>query len=108
MTAHSYQNLTPSLLAVLGPGGRRSGGREPGECTGARGGLAGAELVPLDTLEAAAASWPREEPLLLLCRSGGRSAQAAQALARRGFRHLYNLVGGMLAVRETPAAHSQG
>jgi rhodanese-related sulfurtransferase len=108
MTAHSYQNITPSLLAVLGPEVRRIDVREPDEYTGPLGHLPGAELVPLDTLEAAAASWPREEPLLLICRAGGRSAQAAQALARRGFRHLYNLVGGMLAVRETPAAHSQG
>jgi rhodanese-related sulfurtransferase len=35
-----------------------------------------------------------------VCRSGGRSARAAEELARRGFRHLYNLRGGMLAWTE--------
>jgi rhodanese-related sulfurtransferase len=35
-----------------------------------------------------------------VCRSGGRSARAAEELARRGFRHLYNLRGGMLAWNE--------
>lgn len=33
---------------------------------------------------------------------------AAQALAQRGFQHLYNLAGGMLAVREAPVARPQG
>ncbi|MHA7633948.1 rhodanese-like domain-containing protein [Corallococcus sp. M7] len=103
MTPRPYQDLTPSQLDTLGPEVRRIDVREPDEFTGPLGHLPGAELVPLGTLEAAAASWPREQPLLLICRSGGRSAKAAQALAQRGFQHLYNLVGGMLAVREPRA-----
>ncbi|MBA2321348.1 MAG: rhodanese-like domain-containing protein, partial [Deltaproteobacteria bacterium] len=35
--------------------------------------------------------------LLLICRSGGRSAQAAQALGAMGFATVYNLTGGMMA-----------
>lgn len=108
MTSHSYQDITPSQLDTLGAGVRFIDVREPDEYTGPLGHLPGAELVPLGTLEAASASWAREQPLLLICRSGGRSAKAAQALAQRGFRHLYNLAGGMLAVRETPAAQPQG
>ncbi|RKH71576.1 rhodanese-like domain-containing protein [Corallococcus aberystwythensis] len=103
MTPHPYQDLTPSQLDTLGPEVRRIDVREPDEFTGPLSHLPGAELVPLGTLEAAAASWPREQPLLLICRSGGRSAKAAQALAQCGFKHLYNLAGGMLAVRETRA-----
>ncbi|NNC21854.1 rhodanese-like domain-containing protein [Corallococcus exiguus] len=103
MTPHPYQDLTPSQLDTLGPEVRRIDVREPDEFTGPLSHLPGAELVPLGTLEAAAASWPREQPLLLICRSGGRSAKAAQALAQRGFKHLYNLAGGMLAVREPRA-----
>lgn len=106
MTSHPYQDITPAQLDTLGPAVRRIDVREPDEYTGPLGHLPGTELVPLGTLEAASASWSREQPLLLICRSGGRSATAAQALAQRGFRHLYNLVGGMLAVRETSAAHS--
>ncbi|WP_223638225.1 rhodanese-like domain-containing protein [Corallococcus sp. EGB] len=103
MTPHPYQDVTPSQLDTLGPEVRRIDVREPDEFTGPLGHLPGAELVPLGTLEAAAASWPRERPLLLICRSGGRSAKAAQALARGGFQRLYNLAGGMLAVREPGA-----
>ncbi len=108
MTSLAYQNITPSQLDTLGPKVRRIDVREPDEYTGPLGHLPGAELVPLGTLEAASASWPHEEPLLLICRSGVRSAKAAQALAQRGFTHLYNLAGGMLAVRETPATRPQG
>jgi rhodanese-related sulfurtransferase len=107
MTSQPYQNITPSQLGTLAPKARRIDVREPEEYTGPLGHLPGAELVPLSTLEAASVSWPREAPLLLICRSGGRSAKAAQALAQQGFRHLYNLAGGMLAVRAAPAAQSQ-
>ena len=108
MTPPPYQDITPAQLGTLGPEVRRIDVREPDEYTGPLSHLPGAELVPLGTLEAASASWSREEPLLLICRSGGRSAKAAQALAQRGFGHLYNLAGGMLAVRETLAAPPQG
>lgn len=107
MTPPPYQDITPSRLDTLGSEVKRIDVREPDEYTGPLGHLPGAELVPLGTLEAAAASWPREAPLLLICRSGGRSAKAAQALARGGFKHLYNLAGGMLAVRETLAPRPQ-
>lgn len=105
MTSPSHQDLAPSQLSMLGPDVRRIDVREPDEYTGPLGHLPGAELVPLGTLEAACADWPRDAPLLLICRSGARSTRAAQALAQRGFRHLYNLAGGMLAVRE-PAPDS--
>ncbi|NVJ00535.1 rhodanese-like domain-containing protein [Myxococcus sp. AM009] len=108
MTPRPYQNIAPSRLDTLGPEVRRIDVREPDEYTGPLGHLPGAELVPLGTLEAAAAAWPREAPLLLICRSGGRSAQAAELLARGGFKHLFNLAGGMLAVREPPAPRPQG
>ena len=108
MTPHPYQDITPSQLDTLGPEVRRIDVREQDEYTGPLGHLPGTELVPLGSLEAAADSWPRGQPLLLICRSGARSARAAQALARRGFPHLYNLAGGMLAVREAPATRPQG
>jgi glyoxylase-like metal-dependent hydrolase (beta-lactamase superfamily II)/rhodanese-related sulfurtransferase len=71
--------------------------REPDEFTGELGHVPGAELVPLATLSDAAAGWDPEREVVLVCRSGGRSARAAITLAGRGFRHLYNLRGGMLA-----------
>lgn len=38
------------------------------------------ELVPLATIAQAAASWSRDAELILICRSGNRSARAAQLL----------------------------
>jgi len=71
--------------------------REAQEFTGELGHVPGARLVPLSTLHEAAAAWSPDREIVLVCRSGGRSARAATELARRGFRHLYNLRGGMLA-----------
>ncbi|MCY1040771.1 rhodanese-like domain-containing protein [Corallococcus sp. bb12-1] len=104
----TYQDIAPARLSTLGPDVRRIDVREPDEYTGPLGHLPDAELVPLGTLEAASADWPRDAPLLLICRSGGRSARAAQALAQRGFQRLYNLAGGMLAVRESPPGSTGG
>ena len=70
--------------------------REPDEFVGPLGHVPGAELVPLATLAGAAAGWRRDKPLLLICRSGGRSSRAAILLAGMGFRQLFNLAGGML------------
>jgi rhodanese-related sulfurtransferase len=86
---------------------RRIDVREPAEFDGPLGHLPGAELVPLGNLPAAAASWSPAGPLLLICRSGARSLKAARLLAAQGFRQLYNLEGGMVAVREAERAHVQ-
>ena len=46
--------------------------------------------------EAAAGAWDRSAPLVLICRSGGRSAKAALALMALGFTQVASLRGGML------------
>lgn len=69
------------------------------EFTGELGHVPGSELVPLSDISDEAEEWEREQPILLVCRSGARSMEAAKELARMGFRRLYNLVGGMLAYR---------
>jgi rhodanese-related sulfurtransferase len=48
-------------------------------------------------VEQQAAGWDRAADLVVICRSGGRSSRAAEALARLGFSRVMNLVGGMLA-----------
>lgn len=73
--------------------------REPHEFFGAHGHVPGAELVPLASLEVTAAQWTRDEPLVVVCRSGTRSFRAAQLLNGLGFKHVTNLVGGMIAWR---------
>ena len=71
--------------------------REPDEFHGELGHVPGAELVPLATLEHAAAGWPREQELVVVCRSGARSARAARLLMGLGFTRVVNLLGGIVA-----------
>lgn len=42
----------------------------------------------------------RVAPLQVVCRSGARSARAAELLSSMGFRHVMNLRGSMLAWNE--------
>lgn len=57
--------------------------------------------VPLDKLSkealAAAGISSPDTPLLLICKSGGRSAQACQLLAAQGFTRLHNVSGGTMS-----------
>ncbi|MDV6328768.1 rhodanese-like domain-containing protein [Idiomarina sp. PL1-037] len=41
-----------------------------------------------------------EKPLYLICRTGGRSALAAESLQRMGFDNVYSVDGGMSAWQE--------
>ena len=96
-TVHGYRDVHPLDLRVPPRGARVIDVREPAEFTGELGHVPGAELVPLSTLAAAAAPWRRDGDLLIVCRSGGRSARAAMQLRAMGFTRVMNLAGGMLA-----------
>ncbi len=64
----------------------------------ARGTIAGAQHVELSTLPARATesgAFDRGAPVVLVCQSGGRSAQASAWLDQNGFQHIYNLGGGI-------------
>jgi rhodanese-related sulfurtransferase len=66
--------------------------REDGEW--AAGHVAGSTHVPLSELPARAADIPDTDPLVVVCRSGGRSAQVTAWLAGQG-RDVVNLDGGL-------------
>ena len=68
--------------------------REPGEWEVAR--LPGARLVPLGTLAASLATLDSAREIVVMCRSGQRSANAARQLQAAGFRKVRNLAGGIL------------
>jgi len=74
--------------------------REPHELSGDLGVIPGAESVPMRRFPEAASAWPREQALLLVCRSGRRSREVCEKLADLGFTDLTNLRGGMLDYRE--------
>jgi len=73
--------------------------REPGEFTGELGHIRGAKLVPLGELRAKLGELPKDVPIVAVCRSGGRSAQACVILEGAGFPRVANLSGGMIGWR---------
>ena len=68
--------------------------REPDEYAEAH--VAGAHLFPLSALDGAVDALPSGEPLLLICKSGGRSLRAAEFLVAHGF-DVTNVAGGTMA-----------
>ena len=56
----------------------------------------GAEPLPLHILPAKLHELSPEEKLVMVCRSGARSAQACLFLQQQGFSNVYNLRGGMM------------
>jgi sulfur dioxygenase len=73
--------------------------REPSEFTGELGHIEGAKLIPLGELRARLDELPKDVPIVAVCRSGGRSAQACVILEGAGFSRVANLSGGMIGWR---------
>ena len=71
--------------------------RTPEEFSGPLGHLPGAILAPLPHLTEHAVDWSRDEEILVVCRSGRRSAQGCVMLSAMGFTNVTNLAGGMNA-----------
>jgi len=73
--------------------------REPAEFNGALGHVPGARLIPLGALKDKTSELRKSEPIVTVCRSGARSAQATVLLGKAGFDKVANLSGGMLRWR---------
>ncbi len=73
--------------------------REPDEFNGALGHIAGAKLMPLGKLVERLGELPKDKPIVMVCRSGARSAQATVLLKNKGLTKVANLSGGMLRWR---------
>ena len=69
--------------------------REPWEVQLAS--IPGVLHIPMKEVPARLAELDPNEELVVMCKSGGRSMQVAQFLARNGFRSVANLTGGILA-----------
>ena len=74
--------------------------RRPDEFTGELGHIPGARLLTLDELPAKLETIPKNKPIVFVCRSGGRSAQASAFALDNGFTDVYNMKGGMLLWNE--------
>ncbi|MDO8925955.1 MAG: rhodanese-like domain-containing protein [Sideroxyarcus sp.] len=55
-----------------------------------------AEALPLHILPAKVHELDKAEKLIMVCRSGARSAQACMFLQQQGFTNVFNLRGGMM------------
>jgi rhodanese-related sulfurtransferase len=62
--------------------------------------LDGIVHIPLGQLPERYGELDAERPTIIMCRSGGRSMQAARFLEGCGFRSVTNLTGGILAWAE--------
>ena len=53
--------------------------------------------IPMGEIPGRLGELERDREIVVMCRSGGRSMQVAQFLARNGFGSVANLTGGILA-----------
>lgn len=100
VSAGGIPEIAPEWVAVHGASVRLVDVRQPDELAGELGHVPGVDLVPLATVEAVAAGWDRDLPLVVLCRSGGRSGRAALQLRAMGFTRVASMRGGMTAWAE--------
>jgi rhodanese-related sulfurtransferase len=68
--------------------------RQPAEI--AAGTVPNAEAMPMHTIPLRMGELNKDEKLVLVCRSGARSAQACAFLQQQGFDEVYNLRGGLM------------
>ncbi|CAN5869682.1 hypothetical protein BH24DEI2_BH24DEI2_00730 [soil metagenome] len=72
--------------------------REQNEYTEIR--IPGSLLMPLSVFAERFGELPKDKPLVMQCRSGARSAKAAEYLLANGYTDVTNLTGGILAWNE--------
>jgi rhodanese-related sulfurtransferase len=96
------REISPARLAELCSGGQPLDlidVRTPAEFREVH--VAAARNVPLDRLDPAALlqarRGPADEPLYVVCQSGGRGRQACEKLRRAGFVNVVNVAGGTAA-----------
>ena len=70
--------------------------RQPEEYTGELGHIHNAQLVVLGEIPNQIKNIPTDKPVVFICRSGMRSAQASAYAYSLGIKNTYNMLGGML------------
>ena len=89
-------NVTPKMVEEL-----RAAGeiviidvREADEYTMGR--IPGSMWIPLGELASRTDEVSTDVPVVMVCRSGNRSAEAVKILQRAGFTNIHNMTGGMI------------
>ena len=94
--AGGVKNVDPAeFQQLMADGVRVIDVRTPGEFESAR--IPGAENVPMNMLEAEAATWDTSQPVAVYCATGSRSIDAVEFLAAQGFSTIYHLSAGIVA-----------
>ncbi len=70
--------------------------RENEEWNGELGHVEGSTLINLGALPENLSHIPQDKHVVLICRSGARSARAAAFLKSQGYTKVYNMLGGMI------------
>ena len=89
-----FKNVdTAGLLALQAKGAQVVDVRTAGEYQLAH--IPGSVNVPVDQLQATAASWNRTASYVVYCASGARSAEASDMMKAMGFKNVADLTGGI-------------
>ena len=91
--------IQPHVLEEHAPSIQIVDVRERDEFNGPLGRIKGSICIPLGELPRRLDELARDRPVVAVCRSGARSAQASVLLAKSGFPRVANLAGGMLRWR---------
>lgn len=57
--------------------------------------ISGSTLIPVQVIESRLDELPKDEKILIYCRTGRRSVDASRILIDHGFKHVYNMKGGI-------------
>ena len=95
----STVNALPTEISVAEASQMKTDGafvldvRQPDEWTAVH--MPGANLIPLDQLASRLSEVPQDVPIVVVCRSGNRSAQGRDLLLQAGFTQVTSMAGGM-------------
>ncbi len=98
-TFAGFWEIQPEALEECAAGLQIVDVRERDEFDGPLGRIRGATLIPLSELPRRSGELARERPVVTVCRSGARSAQAVVLLHQAGFGDVANLAGGLVRWR---------
>ncbi len=98
-TFAGFWEIKPDALEECAPRLQVVDVREREEFEGPLGHIASALSIPLSALPQRLGEIARDRPVVTVCRSGARSAQAAVLLQKAGFGDVANLAGGMIRWR---------
>jgi rhodanese-related sulfurtransferase len=94
------QPLPPEISVIEAAAKRDAGAfildvREPSEWTAAH--VSGATLIPLGQLTTRLGEVPKDKDIVVMCRTGHRSAQGRDILLQAGYSRVTSVAGGLTA-----------